>query len=38
MRHEGLSAAEAKARLSALWPHMKHHNTDFERALDELSF
>jgi ADP-ribosyl-[dinitrogen reductase] hydrolase len=38
MRHEGLSAAEAKVRLAAVWPHMKHHNTDFEAALDQLTF
>ena len=34
MRHEGLTAQEATRRLGKVWPHMKHHNTDFEAALD----
>jgi len=38
MRHEGLSAQQATDRLRTMWPHMKHHNTDFETALENLAF
>jgi ADP-ribosyl-[dinitrogen reductase] hydrolase len=38
MRHEGLTAREATERLGNVWPHMRHHNTDFEAALERLTF
>lgn len=36
MRHEGLSSQEATRRLGSVWPHMRHHNFDFEAALAQL--